>query len=94
MTRRNFLAASLIILAPALAKPIQRVAVASTNLKSVGFDPKTKTLEVEFIHGGVYRYYEVPAEIHSGLINAESKGKYFQTNVRQKFRFERISGGK
>lgn len=94
MTRRRFLAASLLIIAPALGESTRRVAVESTNLKSVGFDPKGKILEVEFHHGGVYRYFEVPEAIHTALMKADSKGKYFQANVRNKFRFERVSSGK
>lgn len=77
-----------------IAGPIARSQVESSNLRSVGFDAKEKVLEVEFRHGGIYRYFEVPSEIHASLMKAESKGKYFQANIRMKFRFERISGGK
>ncbi len=94
MTRRCFLAAGLLMLVPAYGEPIQRVLVKSSNLQSVGFDPKTKTLEIEFLHGGVYRYFEVPEPLHAELMKAESKGSFFQKNVKSKFRFERISSGK
>ncbi len=94
ITRRSFLAAGLFLVVPAFADPISRVPVESSNLKSVGFDSKTKTLEVEFRHGGVYRYLEVPDAVHAELMKAESKGRYFQTNVRNKFRFERTPARK
>lgn len=94
MTRRDFFVAALLVISPALGEPIRRVDVESTNLKSVGFDPKTKILEVEFLHGGVYRYFEVPTATHDALMKAQSKGKYFQANVRNKFRFERVSNTK
>ena len=94
MTRRSFLAAGVSLFVSAYGEPIRRVPVESSNLKSVGFDAKTKTLEVEFIHGGVYSYFDVPEEVFAGLMKAESKGGFFQKNVRGQFRFKRISGGK
>ena len=90
---RCFLAAWLLG-AAAIAGPITRVPVESSNLRSVGFDAKEKVLEVQFQLGGIYRYYEVPGETHAALMKAESKGKYFQANIRKKFRFERVSDGK
>jgi len=37
-----------------------RMSVSSSNISSVGYDPKTQTLEVEFHNGGVYQYFNVP----------------------------------
>lgn len=64
---------------------INRTPVVSGNLKSVGYDATTKTLDVEFASSRVYRYSGVPAEIHAELISAESVGSYFARNVRNKF---------
>jgi hypothetical protein len=44
--------------------------VSSSNLASVGYDPNTQTLEVEFLHGGIYQYSDVPSSVHSGLMTA------------------------
>ncbi|OQX00458.1 MAG: hypothetical protein BWK73_48340 [Thiothrix lacustris] len=41
------------------------VLVSSSNLRSVGYDPETATLEVRFRHGGVYQYYNVPEETYT-----------------------------
>lgn len=94
MTRRTFLAAGILFAVPAFADPMKRVPVESSNLRSVGFDTMTKTLEVEFRHGGVYRYLEVPDDVHAELMKAESKGRFFQVNVRGKFKFERTTARK
>lgn len=94
MTRRGFLAVGVSLFVSAYGEPIRRAPVESSNLKSVGFDSKTETLEVEFIHGGVYCYFDVPEEVYAALMKAESKGGFFQKNVRGKFPFKRISGGK
>jgi len=64
---------------------MNRLSVKSSNIRSVGYDPATSTLEVEFSSGGVYRYPQVPAEIHAAMIKAESVGKFFHACVRDKF---------
>lgn len=61
---------------------MERTAVKSTSIKSVGHDPATNTLEVEFSSGKVYRYANVPAEKHAELLAAESIGKHFGKSIR------------
>ena len=43
---------------------MQRQPVESSSLASVGYEERTRTLEVEFHNGGVYQYLEVPASVH------------------------------
>lgn len=61
---------------------MERVPVQSSNLSSVGYDPDTLTLEVEFQHGGVYQYFGVPGHVYEGLIGAASKGSFFHQNIK------------
>lgn len=46
----------------------------SSSLKSIGFDATEDILEIEFHHGGVYRYLHVPLNVYKELLSAESKG--------------------
>jgi len=63
---------------------MQRQPVESSNIKSVGWDDKTKTLEIEFKGGGIYQYTGPPAEQrYKELLAAESKGKYFTAHIRR-----------
>lgn len=62
---------------------MERVPVQSSNLASVGYDPKTSTLEIEFLNGNIYQYFGVPSEIHQGLMNAGSKGSYLDQNIKK-----------
>lgn len=62
---------------------MERVPVQSSNLASVGYDPKTSTLEIEFHDGGIYQYSGVPPEVHQGLMNAASKGSYLDQNIKK-----------
>ena len=56
---------------------MDRVPVASTSIRSVGYDEGSQILEIEFKSGGVYQYLNVPEQVHSSLMNASSKGCYF-----------------
>jgi hypothetical protein len=62
---------------------MNRIPVQSSNLASVGYDADNMILEIEFHHGGVYQYFNVPPDIHQGLMNAGSKGTYFDQNIKK-----------
>jgi hypothetical protein len=47
-------------------------------------------LIVTFSNGGEYRYFDVPKDVFDAMLNAESEGKYFTTNVKNKYKYERI----
>ena len=69
---------------------MKRQSVTSSNLASVGYDPATQTLEIEFHHGGVYQYFDVPSSIYDGLVVASSKGQYFAANIKGVYRYARV----
>jgi hypothetical protein len=62
---------------------MDRIPVSSSNLASVGYDPATQTLEVEFLNGGIYNYSGVPSSVYSGLMSATSHGTYFDRNIKK-----------
>jgi hypothetical protein len=64
---------------------MQRKRVESGAIASVGYDSTTALLELEFVSGGVYRYYAVPPSVHRGLLAAESAGRYFREHIRDKY---------
>lgn len=63
-------------------KPVERVPVESSHLKSVGYDAESRILTIEFRDGAIYEYADVPPEIHAGLMNAASHGRYFHRHIR------------
>lgn len=62
---------------------MNRTPVSSSNLKSVGYDESSKTLEVEFLNGTVYQYSGVPASVYQGLMSASSHGSYLDQYVKK-----------
>lgn len=62
---------------------MKRISVKSSDLTSVGYDPKNSTLEIEFHGGNIYKYSAVPQEIYDDFMNAKSKGSYFYRNIKK-----------
>ena len=67
-----------------------RMSVVSSMLASVTYSIDA-TLELEFHSGATYRYFAVPEAVFQGLIAAESKGAYFNRNLRNCFPFQRLA---
>ncbi|MBI9054388.1 MAG: KTSC domain-containing protein [Bacteroidales bacterium] len=67
-----------------------RESVSSSNLAAVGYDANSKTLEIEFNHGGVYQYANVPSNVHSGLMNANSHGSYFHQYIKDVYSYTKL----
>lgn len=62
---------------------MHRQTVHSSNLSSVGYDIKSRTLEVEFHDGSIYQYYDVSSITYNGLMSASSKGEYFDRMIKK-----------
>ncbi len=69
---------------------MNRTAVTSSNVASIGYDPNTMTLEVEFRSGSIYQYFDVPEVEYRNLISAESVGRYLNQNVKGNYRYTQI----
>lgn len=65
------------------------VTINSSNLKGASYDTETKTLTTTFNNGSIYDYYEVPWEVFTKLRTAESQGKYFTSNIKEKYKFKK-----
>ena len=61
-------------------------AMQSSSLAQVAYDPRRSILQVEFRDGATYEYADVPVETYHDLLQADSKGAYFNRNVRNIFR--------
>ncbi len=61
--------------------------VKSSNISGVGYDAKKNTLIVEFNSGEVYEYQDVPVRMYHRLLLSPSKGKFFNQNIKQAFKY-------
>ncbi|WP_308798970.1 KTSC domain-containing protein [Agromyces silvae] len=69
---------------------MERTAVESSNVISIGYQPDTLTMEMEFKGGNVYQYFDVPEHVFDGIIRAPSVGRFFHEQVRGIYRYARV----
>jgi len=62
---------------------MERERVNSSNIAAIGHSAERSVLEVEFLSGSIYEYYDVPECIYHDLMNADSKGKYLNEFVKK-----------
>ena len=88
-----FVAATWLVGAPnerardrAIISRIPRGEVESTAIAAIGYSRKLHALEIEFVNGAVYRYLEVPLRLYRQLMAAESKARFYDHNIRYRYR--------
>lgn len=69
---------------------MERKNVTSSNLKSIGYDNGSQTLEIEFLDGSVYQYFDITESVFEELMEAESHGKYLARNIKGVYRYSRV----
>lgn len=69
---------------------MKRDSVQSSNIASIGYDENSATLEIEFLNGGVYQYFDVPKNVYDEIMAASSHGQYLAQNIKGRFRFSKV----
>lgn len=64
------------------------VFVKSSMIVSAGYDAGRQVLYLKFQHGAIYRYSNVPQAIFSGLLRADSVGRYVNAQIINRFKYE------
>lgn len=65
----------------------EMIAVNSSILEAVGYDPESQELVVHFssMSHHEYVYYEVPESVFKDLLYANSVGKFFSQEIKGKY---------
>src|SRR5512145_1713686 len=59
--------------------------VKSTSLAAIAYESPRQRLHIHFQDRSVYTYFDVPAHVYQQLLEAPSKGLYFNAWIRGKF---------
>lgn len=68
---------------------MKRKEVKSSNIKSIGYFPIRKKLEIEFKNDTIYRYKGVPKSVYKQMMNSESKGKFLNSNIKYQYPYRK-----
>jgi hypothetical protein len=62
----------------------------SSLIQRAVYDASQQTLAVTFTSGRTYLYLGVPAEVYSEFAAAESRGRYFNWRIRDRYAFREL----
>lgn len=71
---------------------MQRLKVESSHILSIGYDLKTRILEVEFPENRIYQYSDVEPRVYELFKDADSYGEYFYAHINKHYRYKRVDG--
>jgi hypothetical protein len=69
---------------------MERKKVNSSQIRSVGYDPGSQTLEVELTDGSIWQYSKVPTEVHRRLMAAPSMVSFYRDSIEDDYSRRRI----
>ncbi|WP_296280509.1 KTSC domain-containing protein [Pseudoxanthomonas sp.] len=61
------------------------IRVSSSAISAIGYDERMMRMRIRFIQGDTYDFCGVPAHIFQGLLNARSKGTYYNDHIRDRY---------
>ena len=67
-----------------------QVDLQSTLLKAATYQDQSAILELEFRSGSIYRYLGVSGQVYQELLRADSKGRYFNQHIRNRFPYAQV----
>ena len=69
---------------------MERKKVSSSHVRSIGYDVKDQTLEIEFSSGTIMQYSRVSNEIHRRLMASTSMKSFVEDNIQDSFSEKRV----
>ena len=71
---------------------MHRLPVESSDLVSIGYDPKERVLEIEFKENRIYQYFDVEPDVYERFTRTDSYGEYFYAHINKHYRYKRVNG--
>lgn len=69
---------------------MERKQVSSSRIRSVGYDPAARTLQVEFNNGDVFDYQPVPEDVYRRMMSATSIASFFEDRIEEEYSGRRV----
>jgi lysyl-tRNA synthetase class 2 len=62
----------------------------SAAISEIDYDAERAKLMVRFVSGERYVYVGVPGEVHRSFCDADSKGRFFHAEIRDRYPYNRL----
>jgi hypothetical protein len=69
---------------------MKREPISSSTIAELGYDETSQVLEIMFNNGRLYQYFEIPRAVFEEFRNSGSVGQYFNSQVRDRYRYARL----
>jgi len=69
---------------------MERKRVNSSRIRSVGYDEKTLTLEIELSNGQVFQYARVYPEVHRRFMAAPNPTAFYDDKIAEEYTARRV----
>jgi hypothetical protein len=69
---------------------MERKRINSDKIRAVGYDPRSRVMEVELRDGAVLAYSGVSQEVHRQFMNAPSPSSYYEDKIADEFSARRV----
>lgn len=79
---------------------MQLISVKSKTVTQIGFEENTtmslgskpiNIMRIIFTSGNIFDYYGVDQKVFEEFVKAESVGKFFHANIKNKYQYEKVS---
>jgi hypothetical protein len=70
---------------------MHRFPIPSKEITQVGYQEDSETLEIQFVKGGVYQFFNVPSTVFNEFMSAPSKEGYYHSKIGERFPCARVS---
>lgn len=64
--------------------------VDSSNVEAIGYDSDSQELHVQFLKSGTYVYYDVEEWVFQEFMQADSKGRYINNNIKNHYQYGKL----
>jgi KTSC domain len=71
-------------------RPMPREKIGSSAIEAVEYDAARQRLDVELTNRRVYRYFDVPPEVYHAFMAADSKGRFYNDEIRDDYDYARL----
>jgi len=75
----------------AIGAPERFPTMPSSVIRAFSYDSAEHRLDVLFVNGRCYSYYDVPSQVAGAMRRAASKGSYFNRRIRARYPFSRMA---
>lgn len=64
---------------------MEMIYVSSSAIRAIGYDATTQRMKITFVEGHTYDFCRVPEHIFLGLLRSGSKGRYYNTFIKDRY---------